>query len=244
MTRAIRTFLVVFALLLASWQDSTAQQFGVAEPPKQFPRPPAYQPLPAQPTPPRATEPPRSDPAVLVSGSPDESKNLGPGDTVAFQIVEDRDPPIVKRITDTGDLDVPYIGRVRVSGRTCAAAANEIKRRLEQEFYYTATVKLAIDQINPATAAGRVYVSGLVRVPGPQFLVPGEKLTVSAAVLKAGGFAQFAETRKVKVSRKNGNSTQSFEVDLKAVLEKGELHKDAEILDGDYIFVPQRLINW
>lgn len=239
MTRLIRTFSTVFVLGAGVLLQSSAQDFGVAQPPKPLSRPLSNLPQPAP-----TREPVRSEAVAVFSSSEDPNKNLGPGDMVAFQIVEDRDPPSVKRITDTGDLDVPYIGRVRVSGKTCAAAAAEIKRRLEQDFYHIATVKLAIDQINPASAAGRVYVSGLVRAPGPQQLLPGEKLTVSGVILKAGGFAQFADMRKVKIARKNGTATKNLVVDVKAILEEGQLDKDTEVFDGDYIFVPQRLINW
>ena len=174
---------------------------------------------------------------------------MGVGDQVTFEIVEDKAAPISKRITDTGELDVPYIGRVRASGKTCEQVAGEIKRRLEADYYYKATVKLGIDLVNVKPSApvmiGKVFVSGQVRAPGPQDLMPGEKATVSAVIMKAGGCTQFGDSRKVKVTRKvKGGGTDTFVVDVKAVIEKGELDQDREVHEGDYVYVPQKLINW
>lgn len=193
------------------------------------------------------TAPPSPSPASSVIA--DSGRSLGTGDQVTFEIVEDKAAPITKRITDTGELDVPYIGRVRASGRTCEQVATEIKRRLEADYYYKATVKLGIDLVNVRPAGpitiGKVYISGQVRAPGPQDMMPGEKATVSAVIMKAGGCTQFGDSRKVKVTRKvKGGGTDTFLVDVKAVIERGELDQDREVHEGDYVYVPQKLINW
>lgn len=178
-------------------------------------------------------------------GPADRDKQLSVGDQVTFAIAEDKEPPALKRVTDTGDLDVPYVGRVHVAGKTCATAAREIKKLLDAEYYYNATVKLGIDQVNRAAAMGKIYVSGLVKSPGAQEFYTGEKMSVSAVILKAGGFAQYADTKGVKVVRKaRDGRTDSFVVDMKAVLERGKMDQDVEVFDGDYVIVPQRLWNY
>ena len=63
---------------------------------------------------------------------------------------------------------------------------------------------------------------------------------MSKAVSKAGGFGDFANKRKVKLTRKNG---QEFTVDCKRVIEEGKTDEDIELLPDDQIYVPQRLIN-
>jgi polysaccharide export outer membrane protein len=184
---------------------------------------------------------PGPEPATLQ----DQDKPLSFGDIVSFQIMEDKDLPVRQRVTDTGELDVPYIGRVNVAGKTCSEAAAIIKRQLESEYYYKATVRLGIDQVNRAANIGRVYVSGLVRLPGPQVYNKTERMTASAAIIKAGGFAEFADQKKVRVTRKDKEgSTQTFMVNMKAVLEQGKVDADVELKENDYIFVPRRLINY
>ncbi len=180
--------------------------------------------------------------SVIASG--DRETVLGVGDIVSFAIQEDQDPAVKLRVTDTGELDIPYAGRVSAAGKTCGSVAAEAKRKLEAKYYYTATVKLGIEQKNKASSLAKIYVSGFVRLPGPQDLFPGEKMTVSAAIIKAGGFAQFANERKVRVTRKGRGASENSIVDVKAVLEDGNLSQDREVQDGDMIFVPRRLFNY
>lgn len=178
----------------------------------------------------------------------DRDKVLGAGDLVTFEILEDKEPPVTKKVTDTGDLDVPYISRVHVAGRTCAEVAAQITKLLEADYYYKATVKLAIEQFSPenkAVAIGKVFLSGDVKTPGAQPIPAGEKLTVSAAIVKAGGITQFGDMRKVKVTRKSKDGkSETFIIDVKAVLEQGRLEQDMELRDGDYVLVPRRLFSW
>lgn len=188
------------------------------------------------------SQPPVSAAVAVAAG--DRDTVLGVGDIVTFAIQEDQDPPVKLRVTDTGELDIPYAGRVPAVGKSCGEVAVEAKRKLEAKYYYVATVKLGIEQKNKASSLAKIYVAGLVRAPGPQDLFPGEKMTVSAAIIKAGGFAQFADKRKIKVTRKGRNGTENFVVDGKAVIEDGDLSRDRAVQDGDSIFVPQRLFNY
>jgi len=186
---------------------------------------------------------PADVPPAIVA---DPSRELSPGDSVTFSIAEDNDQPVLLRVTDTGELEIPYIGRVSASGKTCTKVAADIKGRLEAKYYNHATVMLGIVSVNTSAGMGQIFVSGCVRVPGPQAFYAGQKLTVSAAILKAGGFTQFGDSRKVKVTRKSSGSGggTNYIIDVKAVLDNGKLDQDMVLQEGDYVNVPQRLFNW
>jgi polysaccharide export outer membrane protein len=170
----------------------------------------------------------------------DDKKRLGSNDYVSFRVVEDRDEESQHlRVNDNGELEVPYIGLVPATGRTCRELAYTIKSALEKEYYYHATVILAVDRVSEKSR-GRVYVYGSVKGQGPQEIPPDESYTVSKAIIRAGGFGDFANKRKVKVTRKNG---QDFTVDLKRVIEEGRTEEDMALQPDDQIYVPQRLIN-
>jgi protein involved in polysaccharide export with SLBB domain len=213
----------------------------------------AVPPFNAEPATPPAV-PPFSQPAVppgVHSALPiavpvtDRDRVLAVGDLVTLQILEDREQPISRRVTDSGDLDVPYIGRIRAAGKTTKQVASQIERQLEVDYYHNATVNLGIDQVNRAAAMARIFISGRVQREGPIEFYKGDKLTVSEAILRAGGFHQFADSRNVKVTRQDSRGeTSTHQVDVKSVLEKGRLEQDMEVRDGDRIFVPQRLINF
>src|SRR5512140_722275 len=57
----------------------------------------------------------------------DNQQKLGPGDRVTFRVVEDQDDPRSLTITDSGDLDVPYLGLVHAAGKTSLQVAKEVK---------------------------------------------------------------------------------------------------------------------
>lgn len=170
----------------------------------------------------------------------DDKKRLGSNDYVSFRVVEDRDNESqMLRVNDNGELEVPYIGLVPAAGKTCRDLAYAIKGALEKEYYYHATVILAVDRVSEKSR-GRVYVYGSVKGQGPQEIPADETYTVSKAVIRAGGFGDFADKRKVKLTRKNG---QDVTVDLKRIIEQGHTEEDVVVQPDDQIYVPQRLIN-
>ena len=104
-------------------------------------------------------------PASLSGYIPDDKYKLRVGDKISLQILEDRDAPKSLVVADSGELDVPYVGRVAASDKTCKQLADELKTRLEKEYYHRATVVIALDVANKLL--GRVYVWGQVRNQGP-----------------------------------------------------------------------------
>ena len=171
----------------------------------------------------------------------DDKKRLGPDDFVSFRVVEDRDNESQHlRVNDNGELEVPYIGLVPAQGRTCRQLAYSIKSVLEREYYYHATVILAVDRVSDKSR-GKVYVYGAVKGQGPQEIPPNEIYTVSKAVIRAGGFGDFADKRKVKITRKDG---QDMVVDLKRVIEQGHTQDEVDLRPEDQIYDPQRRVNF
>lgn len=189
--------------------------------------------------------------ASLTNGYvPDDVYKLRVGDTVSFQIVEDR---ILKMqlapesliVADSGELDVPYIGRVMAVDKTSKQLGEEIKRALEKDYYKKVTVILSLNLAN--RLLGRVYIWGQVHNQGAVDLNVNEELTVGKAILRAGGFADFANKRKVKVVRANADpkgQKQSFDLDMVDILDNGNIDKDIVLQPNDLIIVPSRLINF
>jgi len=176
----------------------------------------------------------------------DDKYKLRLGDKVSLQIIEDRDAPKSLLVADSGELDVPYVGRVTATDKTCKQLAQEIKTLLEKDFYYHATVVLSLDSAN--RLLGRIYVWGQVRNQGPIDIAVNENLTVGKAILRAGGFGDFANKKKVRLVRAGGAhgeaaGKQSFELNLVEILEDGKTEKDMLLQPDDFIIVPSRLIN-
>ena len=170
----------------------------------------------------------------------DDKTRLGTNDYVSFRVVEDRDNESQRlRVNDNGELEVPYAGLVPASGKTCKQLAYSVKAALEREYYYNATVIIALERVSEKSR-GKVYVYGSVKGQGPQEIPPDETYTVSKAIIRAGGFGDFADKKKVKITRKSG---ENFVVNLKDVIERGKTEEDVVVQPDDQIYVPQRLIN-
>lgn len=176
----------------------------------------------------------------------DDKRKLVIGDRVSYRVVEERKPPISLLVTDSGEIEVPLVGRVMAVDKTCKQLAYAIKPPLEKEYFYTATVIVGLDFMS-AKSHGRVYVTGNVRAPGPMEIPADENFTVSKAILRAGGFDQFANKHAVKLIRKkpdNPNETTTTIVDVQDVIERGHVQKDAVVNADDMIVVPRRLFNY
>ena len=69
-------------------------------------------------------------------GTPVVLENIGPdyklhrGDRLSYQVKEDRDPPTKLFVTDSGEIEVPYLDRrINAVGKTCGELQRELEER-------------------------------------------------------------------------------------------------------------------
>jgi polysaccharide export outer membrane protein len=191
------------------------------------------------------TPPPTAPPITRLSAdSLDDARKLSIGDRVSYRVLEDKNPPVSMMVMDDGDLEVPLLGRVRAAGKTCRELASDMKPVLEKTYFYKATVIVALDMATQKSP-GRIYVSGLVVAPGPQDMPPDEVYTLSKAITRAGGVAQFGNGHRVKVVRRDPDgTTENMEFDSDAIINKGQIDKDPVLQPDDLIVVTRKLINF
>jgi len=194
---------------------------------------------------PAAVASPTPDTVVYAStDSLDDKRKLTIGDRVSYRVLEDKNPAVSLMVTDAGDIEVPLLGRVAAAGKTCRQLAYAMKPVLEKTYFYKATVIVALDAVSQKSP-GRIYVTGFVMVPGPQDIPPDEVYTLSKAITKAGGVAQFGNGRRVKIVRKGPDgATETQEVDVGEIINKGRIDKDPVLLPEDMIVVPRKAINF
>jgi len=184
-------------------------------------------------------------PRSLSGYVPDDKYKLRVGDRISLQILEDRDQPKSPIVADSGELDVPYIGRVAATDKTCKQLADELKADLEKEYYYRATVIIALDVANKIL--GRIYIWGQVKNAGPLDLAVNENLTAGKAILRAGGFGDFANKKKVQLIRgvgMEGFEKHTWTLNMVEILEDGKTEKDILLEPDDSIIIPSRTFNF
>ena len=175
----------------------------------------------------------------------DDQYRLAIGDRISFRIEEDEDDPRPLFVMDSGDLEVPYIGRYPAAGKTCKELAQALKVELEKAYYYRATVIISVDLMTKSR--GKVYLVGPVRMPGPEDIPSDEVLTLSKAILRAGGFTDFADKHHVKITRQGGAGEidkETLVVDVGEIFDKGKTENDVALKPGDLIYIPERLVHF
>lgn len=182
----------------------------------------------------------------LVSG---DDYFLKEGDVIEVTVRED--PGLNRRlmIGPDGKVNMALAGVVIAAGNTVEAVQNDIFRRLQSSFVADPTVTVSLVALGAGDASGllggdgaldskTIFVMGRVARPGPYSV--DRSIGVLQALSLAGGFDDFAATKRIQVRRtENGQETvHLFNYDD---VEDGELaQSNIELLDGDTIVVPKR----
>lgn len=182
----------------------------------------------------------------------DDTIPLQLGDKVSVRIVEDRDKTLSLFVQDSGDIQAPHLGLVHAAGLTCKRVALTMKKELEKQYFQQATVIVALEQgvrnqFRPKELVGVEYftVFGQVAKQGKYEMLPDEPVTIASAILRAGGPSQFANLGKVKIIRKTPNKGNvPIVVNVKDIMENGQLDKDIPIRKDDVIIVPEKIFNF
>lgn len=127
-----------------------------------------------------------------------------------------------------GTIFYPYIGQIKVAGRTVKEVRSQIQRRLSG---YIAEPQ--VDVKVAAFNAQKVYVTGQVTEPGV-FPVTNVPLRVLDVLSEAGGLTETANWHDVILSR-DGNDRHISVFDM---LSNGDIAQNAQLRSGDVIHVP------
>jgi polysaccharide biosynthesis/export protein len=190
--------------------------------------------------------------AVLTSMDVlDNNRPISSGDTISIRILEDRRDALQQVVAVTGEVQAPYVGLVNARGKTCRDLAYTIKKELEKNFFKNATVVIAIDKLNEKTQMEEREVDlefyvmfGIVAKQGKYDLPANEDISISQAILRAGGFAQFANKERVKIIRKTPHGNKTILVNVDGIMRQGDLEKDVFIRKDDVIIVEEKTVNF
>jgi protein involved in polysaccharide export with SLBB domain len=168
-----------------------------------------------------------------------------PGVTINVTVDEDHSLNRAYLIPNSGAIDYPPLGRIVVEGLTPEELAQKIRESLEKDYFQKATVTVGVEAVSIAGGGGVIYVIGNVNRPGPLLLPKDEKFTVTKAIIAAGNFATFANGGKVQLIRYNeaGKKYVTY-IDVDRIMKRGEFEKDLPVQNGDWIIVPEKLINF
>jgi polysaccharide export outer membrane protein len=160
-------------------------------------------------------------PAVVAIEEEGGPYKLDAGDKLRVFVYGQPNLSRLYQVDSEGRIFVPLIGEVGVRGSTTKGVARTITRRLGTQFVKDPQVTVDIAQYRP------FFILGEVRNAGQYPFVSG--LTVQAAVAIAGGYADRANERAVRITRKHDG-----------LIEKMDVPPDYVVRPGDEIYVYER----
>jgi protein involved in polysaccharide export with SLBB domain len=149
------------------------------------------------------------------------------GDPVDLQII-DRDLAIT--ISADGNVYVPYLGMIQVSG----LAVKDFKKLLEKKLS-TKFRNLKLDVSVSKLRKFNIYLSGFVNSPGMKAVDSLDTLIDGLVV--GGGVSKNGSLRNIEIKRRTNDGVTTIKVDLYDLFIKG-LPCDIRLKDDDIIFVP------
>jgi len=158
---------------------------------------------------------------------------IGVGDTLAIRVWHEPDFTTDIPVRPDGTITIPIIGDLTVTGLTPTHLREMIRKRLGAFVRDNPTITVAV------TGANSYYVVVAGNVTSPGRFESKSYLTVSEAIVLAGGPTRFAAAGDTFVLRnKHDHSKLRIPVDYPRVLDGVSPEQDVVLLRGDQVVVP------
>lgn len=231
MSVAVQRMIILFWLMLmafgiASGQQATPPRTQVEE--KEAPKElgPA-----TSPTAEKAAEAVKAPVGVtpMPTAAPVDPKTfeLGPEDILAVRVWREPELSSAVQIRPDGKITLPLIGEIQAAGLTPEALKEKVVEALS-EYINKPEVMVSLQSVQ----SRRYHITGEVGRPGTfPLVVP---VTILEALMNAGGFREFANTKKITILRKN----KLIKFNYNDVIKGKNMQQNIPVENGDFINVP------
>ncbi|EGQ8077801.1 polysaccharide export protein [Vibrio vulnificus] len=127
--------------------------------------------------------------------------HLGTGDKIEIIVYGEDDLSMKLKIGKAGLVNFPYIGEVKLTGRTPSEIETEIENRLRGDYLLNPMVTVNLESFR------LFYISGEVEQPNGYEYQP--RLTVEQAIAMAGGFTDRADIGDINI--RSGSTLELIE---------------------------------
>src|SRR5438445_12448619 len=166
-----------------------------------------------------------------TAATTDASYKIGPQDVLRIDVWKEPEISRSVPVRPDGKVSLPLLNDVQAAGLTSMELANVITEGLKK-FINSPQVTVTVSEIN----SRRVYVTGEVTRPGAFPLLPN--MNVLQALTSAGGFTQFARTKKIYVLRTVGGKQVKFPFNYNDIVKGNSQENNITLQPGDTIVVP------
>ena len=140
------------------------------------------------------------------------------------------------QVTPDGKINVPFLGMMPAAGLTQAEITQQIAKALaDADILYNARIQISILSMHERIAR----VLGQVNRPGAIVFKDGD--TIIDAIAQAGSVTDNAWLEKARLTNKD--SDRPINIDLRKMLEKGDMSENFPLQEGDTIYIPPEDYN-
>lgn len=173
-------------------------------------------------------------PGSSIKAQASENYTIVPLDGLIFRIIGEPETQTEVRVAADGTLNLPYIGSIKLAGKTVAEARQYLFDLYDKDWYVNPQIDLMVSNYSQR----RVQVFGKVGRQGPVIFPPEEQMTLMGAIGYAGGWSgdNLARTTGVILIRTMPDGTvKEYEIDTTKIGPN-----DWKLMEGDIIKVPER----
>ncbi len=146
---------------------------------------------------------------------------VGAGDRLTIRVAGEPDLTADYLVDGAGNISMPYVQSLNVGGSTTPGIEAMIAQRLRSGYLRNPEVSVQVTTLRP------FYILGEVNAAGSFAYQPG--ITVQNAIAIAGGYSPRADHRKVLITRKSADGTNTYKVPV-----------TTQIYPGDIIYIRER----
>jgi polysaccharide biosynthesis/export protein len=169
------------------------------------------------------------DPPARSADAPVAAEyRLGAGDKLRIEVYKDAQLSQSLQIRPDGKITLPLVGDIEATNRTPLELRDEITKSL-REFMTNPVVTVIVVE----ALSSQVFITGQVARSGPiQIFGP---TTIVQAIAMAGGLAEWANKRDVRVLRPGPTGTQTIRVNYQEALDGAS--RPVYLRSGDTVVV-------
>ena len=168
-------------------------------------------------------------PTPMPTAAPVDPKTfeIGPEDILLVRVWREPELSSAVEVRPDGKITLPLVGEVQAAGQTADALKSTIVEHLS-EFINKPEVMVSIQSVR----SRRYHIQGEVNRPGTfPLVIP---VTVLEALTNAGGFREFANTKKVTILRKG----KLLKFNYNDVVKGKNMDQNVTVENGDLIHIP------
>ena len=155
----------------------------------------------------------------------------GPGDVLKIIVYDNDDLKAKVRISDTGTIVMPLLGKIDIRKLTIDQVTEKITRLLADGYLVNPQVNVFVeeDRSKKVVGLGSVRKPGIVELSG--------EITFLELISRSGGLDKDAGESATIQRMSSGKGEKIIVIDLKGLIEFGDISQNVMISDGDTVFV-------